>query len=109
MGMCADCQWYDGKFNIDRKGRASGHGICRRYPPDSTQAVQAWARKVGLEMQGAGKGRFPDVGWNDWCGEFAPKSEGNSTASGEFAPKTEGNSTVSNDLWTETMEKPKAE
>jgi hypothetical protein len=64
MGICNDCQWYDGKVKkIDRKGRASGHGPCRRYPPIGGPAAAIW----------------PEVVWDAWCGEFAPKAEEDST------------------------------
>lgn len=56
-GCCNACRFFD----RTAFGRAN-YGHCRRWPP------------VSVEQQATGlpRGVWPVVGYDDWCGEYAP-------------------------------------
>ena len=62
MNRCVDCRWWAGKVEVDRKGRESGRGMCHRYPP------QIFFAQITHTQ-------FPEVGYLNWCGEWAPKTD----------------------------------
>ncbi len=74
FALCKSCLWFARSNSrvVDMNGKDSFGGTCRRWAP-------------GIDsMQGRkGRRRMPDVGLDDWCGEFGSLSQKDDAAATE--------------------------
>jgi len=61
---CINCKYYS--CINDTTG---GNGLCRRYPPKPAYVVQDGSHVRGL-FTSYSKSYFPEMEYDDWCGEF---------------------------------------
>lgn len=84
---CCDCEWfYDGEdcsctsgigsvdIELLPKGTDSGHGQCRRYPPERVDGFDNNNSDLAFESIVIDY-QFPIVAEFFWCGEFIPKQK----------------------------------
>jgi hypothetical protein len=68
VGMCKSCVYYKGEYDVivcakdsaEQKLIKLGDGQCRRFAPSQDKSF-GWV--------------WPNVRFNDWCGEYAAKKE----------------------------------
>lgn len=67
MSTCNECRWWR------QRDKAVGNGECRRNPPAVLNIPTGTF--LGGSPQTRVQARWPDVSFDDWCGEFSRKPD----------------------------------
>jgi hypothetical protein len=68
--ICEHCRFFEDPLP------GSKIGLCRRYPPQISQSVDSDCHESGGDLYSVysrEESSFPEVGTNDWCGEYKAK------------------------------------